>query len=74
MFTITWTFLRFGIFPSLKIMNPKINPKNIINAYLFGLRLILYFLHFWKQNLSHQMIIHIIIDYEVIFKNLHELV
>ncbi len=52
MFAIACIFFRFGNFPSLETIKPKIIFENTINAHLFGFKLMPYSLHFWKHSLS----------------------
>jgi hypothetical protein len=46
MFIIACIFFRFGSFPSLEIIKPKIILENTMNAHLFKFKLMSYFLHF----------------------------
>jgi hypothetical protein len=52
MFTIVCIFFRSSSFLSLETIKPKIIPENTINAHLSRFKLMPYFLHFWKHNLS----------------------
>ncbi len=52
MFTIVYIFFKYGSYPSLEIIKPKIILENTINAHLSKFRLMPYSLHYWKHNLS----------------------
>jgi len=52
MFTNAYIFFGFGSFPFLETIKSKIIFKNTINAHLSEFKLMSFFLHFWKHNLS----------------------
>jgi len=52
MFTIAYIFFGSGSFRSLEIIKPKIILENTMNARLSRFKLMPYFLHFWKHNMS----------------------
>ncbi len=52
MFIIAFIFFVSSNFPSLEIIKPNIILENNINAHFSRFKLMPYFLHFWKHNLS----------------------
>jgi hypothetical protein len=51
-FTFACIFFGSGSFPFLETIKPNIILQNTMNAHLFKFRLMSYYLHFWKHNLS----------------------